>query len=128
MSAEPRCLPERMSMRVLHRMLVACNEKFQWCALITLQRAPNRVDIEITIRDRRNRRWPVVFNYMPRLGLSIAYPRVHVRGTMFAGVILRLNGRTPARNYEHAVAYVCEAVAELSAVIERHPEDVMLLD
>lgn len=115
-------------MQALHRMLVACNDEFQWFALIALQRKTISDDIEITLRDRRGRRWPVVFNYVARLGLSIAYPKTRVRGTTFAGAILRLNGRTPARNYEHAVAYVCAAVDELRDVLERHPEDVMLLD
>lgn len=115
-------------MRVLHHMLVTCNDKFGWHATVTLRHAALSADVEITLRDRRGRRWPVVFNYVARLGLSIAYPKARVRGTTFAGAIFRLNGRTPARNYEHAVAYVCEAVDELRGVLERHPEDVMLLD
>lgn len=115
-------------MQVLHRKLVACNDKFRWNASIALQHKATSDDIEITFRDRRGRRWSVVFDYVPRLGLSIAYPKTRVRGTTFAGAILRLNGRTPARNYEHAVAYVCAAVDELRDVLERHPEDVMLLD
>jgi len=88
--------------------------------------------IELRFRHRRSHQRKArraVLTLNTKHGMAISYPNADLRGTTFAGRIFRLACElSPARNYEHAIEYTRTVVKELLAVIERHPEDVMLLD
>lgn len=130
MAAEPRCGPERLHLMPLWHRLLKRKDDENWD--VTIEVVKDLDAIELRFRNRRSHPrklvWCAVLTLSPEHGMAISYPKSHLRGTTFAGRIFRLARElSPARNYEHAVEYARTVVKELRAVLDRHPEDIMML-
>ena len=116
-----------MQLTRLWHLLRRHNDTENWGVLVVARCDVQAIELKFNMHSIR-KRWEVLLTLNARHGLAVSQPKSRLRGTSFAGRVYHLCLLSPARNYEHAVEYTRTIVRELRGVLERHPEDIMLLD